>query len=84
MIAEDEQESQGHKDHCIEILRQRLMCTPDLNIYTYHWVRELDLPFGNLYTQHRCIDWDHFHNWTQKHIVNIEPGKKPHGIELWE
>ncbi|KAG8413391.1 hypothetical protein J3458_012960 [Metarhizium acridum] len=36
MIAEPEEERKKHKDHCVEVLRQRLMCNPDLNIYSHH------------------------------------------------
>ncbi|KAI9146892.1 Cyclochlorotine biosynthesis protein O [Paramyrothecium foliicola] len=37
MVAESAEKRQEHKDHCVEVLRQRLMCNPDLNIYSYHW-----------------------------------------------
>ena len=83
MVAENETESLEHKDHCIEVLRQRLMCVPDLNVYTYHWVDYAPNAYGNLYTEHRCMDWDHFHNWTMGHTIHMAPFEKPADTDVW-
>ncbi|ODA76941.1 hypothetical protein RJ55_07457 [Drechmeria coniospora] len=83
MIAEGPKERQEHKDHCVEVLRQRLMCNPDLNVYSYHWTQKNNVPFGNLYTSHQCVDWDRFYAWAEKNAVSSPPLTKPEGAEVW-
>jgi hypothetical protein len=69
------------RDHCIEMLRQKLMCTPDLNIYSYHWLDALDHPYTGLHTRHRCIDWDKFFEWSMGKVVRHGILNKPEGAE---
>lgn len=68
-------------DHCVEILRQRLMCMPDLQIYTYHWESNTDLPFADLRTNHQCVDWNRFDRWAEEHAVSSPPFHRPAGSE---
>ncbi|KAH8765332.1 hypothetical protein F5883DRAFT_376733, partial [Diaporthe sp. PMI_573] len=82
MIGETEEDQREHKDHCVEVLRQRLMCNADLNVYPYHWVEEFDLPIGYLFTQHRCIDWDHLHTWAKATAIRKPPLQKPANAEI--
>ncbi|QDS73727.1 hypothetical protein FKW77_003900 [Venturia effusa] len=84
MIAESPDERQTHKDHCVEILRQRLMCNPDLNVYTYHWGSKYDVPFAHLFTSHRCVNWDAFHDWSDMEKVRLPGLKKPDDAEVFE
>ncbi|KAK0644337.1 hypothetical protein B0T16DRAFT_310890, partial [Cercophora newfieldiana] len=67
MLSETAEERFDHKDHCIDILRQAIMCRADLNVYTYHWSREYSQPVGNLFSHHRCVDWDCFSGWVAGH-----------------
>lgn len=83
MLLETEKEHEEHKDHCIEILRQSLMCRADLNVYIYHWASSFDAPVANLNSRHRCVDWGALNDWVAKH-VNKEPRQsKPAGAEVW-
>lgn len=83
MIAESPKERREHKDHCIETLRQRLMCNPDLNVYTYHWKSTYDVPHAHLFTRHRCINWDAFYGWSEMEKVNLPGLKKPANVEVF-
>jgi hypothetical protein len=83
MANETPEESAEHKDHCIEVLRQRLMCNPDLNVYTYHWVDRFEKPWANLFSSHRCVVWDHFHQWAEANTVSF-PVNKPLGVEVYD
>lgn len=83
MVAESAEERREHKDHCVEVLRQRLMCNPDLNVYPYHWVEQYDRPVGHLFTRHRCVDWDHFHNWAEETMVSLPAVIKPEDADTW-
>ena len=52
-----------HIRHCIDLLRQALMCRPDLTI------EEKDEELGGVSgfgTTHKCHDWDQLVSWTRK------------------
>ena len=64
-------------DHCIDVLRQHLMCAPDLNIYTFHWTKHSPVPFFDLNSNHKCIDWERFDSWTVDQMIHQGPPPKP-------
>ena len=82
MVAESPAKRQEHKDHCVEVLRQRLMCNPALNVYSYHWTKDQEFPYANLFTRHRCVDWGAFYNWSQRNMVTLPPMSKPENAEV--
>lgn len=55
--------STEHLQHCIDILRQALMCQPDLTIE----IQDDDLGgvtgFG---IEHQCVDWGELIDWTSE------------------
>ena len=54
-------------DHCIEILRQVLMCNADTGIITYEWVDGSHDPHPNFNTMHRCRNFDKLQSWNLGH-----------------
>lgn len=53
--------SPAHIRHCIDLLRQTLMCNPDTT------VEEKDEEVGGVHgfgVQHRCKQWDELIDWT--------------------
>ncbi|KZT69728.1 hypothetical protein DAEQUDRAFT_726394 [Daedalea quercina L-15889] len=60
-----------HLDHCIELLRQSLMCTADVGLITFDWVAEHRNPWPNFSTQHRCRNFDKLVEWNEAHSVSI-------------
>ncbi|KAK3997971.1 hypothetical protein QBC44DRAFT_392406 [Cladorrhinum sp. PSN332] len=51
-------------DHCLEILRQGIMCNADVTVNTYHW--DLNKPGrikGNRSGARKCTDWDSISAW---------------------
>ncbi|KAF8244398.1 hypothetical protein K440DRAFT_558961 [Wilcoxina mikolae CBS 423.85] len=81
MLAEPLEERTNHKDHCIEMIRQKLMCTPDLNVYSYHWLGNLNHPYTDFKTEHRCVNWDRLYEWSKTKIVRHGVLDKPEGVE---
>ncbi|KAI1857177.1 uncharacterized protein JN550_013414 [Neoarthrinium moseri] len=46
-----------HTDHCIDILRQVLMCNGDMGLVMFHWVKNVGpAPYPDFSTLHRCRD----------------------------
>jgi hypothetical protein len=58
---------QDHLDHCIEIIRINLMCTSDVSILTYNWVRGIDHPTPNFNTEHKYRDFEAILSWAEDH-----------------
>ncbi len=54
-------------DHCIELLRQILMCSADLHIITYDWVDEWDFPWPDFSTNQFCRNYGDVYAWGEAH-----------------
>ncbi|KAF9005459.1 hypothetical protein BDQ17DRAFT_1540840 [Cyathus striatus] len=65
-------ELRSHLDHCIEMLRQRLMCTADTGIITFHWVHGWRSPYPNFSTEHTCRNFEKIAAWNYEHAVHID------------
>ncbi|KAF1963933.1 hypothetical protein BU23DRAFT_72452 [Bimuria novae-zelandiae CBS 107.79] len=48
-----------HIDHCLDLIRQALMCRADTSIMTFNWVANRSEPMLKLDSpEHVCIDWE--------------------------
>ena len=47
-----------HYEHCVDYIRQSIMCNFDAHVMTYNWVRDHQSPTPNGNTVHKCVDWD--------------------------
>ena len=54
--------SPAHMRHCIDLLRQSLMCRPDLTVEAKDDALGGVRGFG---TEHQCVDWDGLVDWTR-------------------
>ena len=63
-------------DHCIEMLRQVLMCNADTGIITYEWVNGSKEPLPNFNTVHRCRNLDKVHSWNLAHSARVPKGAR--------
>lgn len=82
---------QGHLEHCVETLRQTLMCHGDISLLTYNWVEGREMPYPNFNTVHTCKKWDTLIDWNMNRDVTVEwvdgvgrkvltPPLKPNGV----
>ncbi|KAI3322489.1 hypothetical protein HD806DRAFT_536328 [Xylariaceae sp. AK1471] len=55
-----------HMDHCIEMLRQVIMCSTDLHIITYDWVDHVDYPWPDFSINRQCRNWDDMMSWIHE------------------
>ncbi|KAL7806874.1 tat pathway signal sequence [Trichoderma gracile] len=58
-----------HVDHCIDLLRQVLMCHGDVSMSTFDWIDNYRWPWPNFTVQHECRKWDVLDEWAEKHAV---------------
>lgn len=77
----------AHFDHCIESLRQWLMCQPDLTLRTTYWTTGDDgevFAQANNTVEHTCVDWSVVAKWTQERELSNDDGlvRTPKG-DIW-
>ncbi|EMR64860.1 hypothetical protein UCREL1_8172 [Eutypa lata UCREL1] len=63
---------EGHLEHCVETLRQTLMCHGDITLLTYNWVEGREMPYPNFNTLHTCKKWDKLIEWNMHRDVTVE------------
>ncbi|SPN99265.1 uncharacterized protein DNG_02302 [Cephalotrichum gorgonifer] len=75
-----------HMDHCIENLRQAIMCQGDLALYTYEWLPEQDEPNIIAGMQHVCVDFNKVMDWARKRSFSIYDGllQNPYRDAPWD
>jgi hypothetical protein len=59
-------------DHCIEMIRQNIMCNVDVMMITWDWVQEHDTPYPNFNTRHQCRNYDKILDWAVEHAIHID------------
>ncbi|KAM3497879.1 hypothetical protein MY10362_008783 [Beauveria mimosiformis] len=62
-----------HFDHCIDLLRQTLMCHGDISMHPFEWIDGYRFPWPTERTEHQCRNWDKLVAWSKEHsISNLE------------
>jgi hypothetical protein len=63
-----------HLGHCLETLRQSLMCTADLSLYNFHWpTPDADRPIPITSSVRKCADWETIDKWAAERRVDYDP-----------
>lgn len=84
LLVQGEVAANNIKDHCVEDIRQALMCQADTSIITYNWRPNSRRPWPNFSVDRTCVDWDALDSWAaqrsfslydQKSLVHPEFGK---------
>ncbi|KAI0162275.1 hypothetical protein GGR57DRAFT_498616 [Xylariaceae sp. FL1272] len=55
-----------HIDHCIDTIREMLMCKADVSVVTYDWIESYGWPWPNFHIGRECRDWSKIVDWTKK------------------
>ncbi|PQE17838.1 tat pathway signal sequence protein [Rutstroemia sp. NJR-2017a WRK4] len=63
--------NEEHVDHCIEMLRQVIMCKADTALMTYEWLPDFPGPWPNFGIQHECVDWERLDKWSQDRSIDV-------------
>ncbi|KAH7348464.1 hypothetical protein BKA65DRAFT_476878 [Rhexocercosporidium sp. MPI-PUGE-AT-0058] len=67
-----------HVNHCIEMLRQVVMCKADTALMTYEWLSDFPGPWPNFGIQHECVNWEKIDNWSKERSIDIFDPKYLH------
>ena len=69
----------AHNFHCLDTLRQAVMCQGDTSLITFRWGDTQRIPLGNFSSEHRCKSWDALDSWNKDHLVDVfQPGLVVH------
>lgn len=68
-LPEDELMGIEHIDHCIDTIRQSLMCTVDVTPLPLIWVEEDQSVKEVAAVLHTCRDFDAVKEWVQEHHI---------------
>ncbi|KAI1172800.1 hypothetical protein F4777DRAFT_560200 [Nemania sp. FL0916] len=68
-------ESIGHTQHCLETLRQSVMCHGDIAVQPFEWLISSDGraigPTTKSRTLHQCANWDRLSKWALSRRVDL-------------
>lgn len=68
-------------EHCIEVLRQSVMCRGDTSPITFFWQDDTLLPKTDFQTDHQCVNWEKLDEWVMERTVDVfAPGILTHPI----
>ncbi|KAJ9248631.1 hypothetical protein DTO207G8_7267 [Paecilomyces variotii] len=60
----------GHWDHCLEVLRQGIICNADITVNTYYWKSPTEIQ-GNRTGVRKCTDWSRIQEWADERAVDF-------------
>ncbi|KAJ5562032.1 hypothetical protein N7535_003504 [Penicillium sp. DV-2018c] len=63
-----------HVSHCLDIIRQELMCTVDSGVLGQIWIYpENPEPYVDFNTQHKCKNFDAIRRWAERNQLPEDP-----------
>ncbi|OJJ67982.1 hypothetical protein ASPBRDRAFT_660526 [Aspergillus brasiliensis CBS 101740] len=60
-----------HIEHCIDNLRQNIMCKADIALLTFTWDPSDRAPKPNFVVEHECANWEKVDKWAEEHRFDI-------------
>ncbi|KAH6683989.1 hypothetical protein B0J14DRAFT_693270 [Halenospora varia] len=70
---------QAHNYHCLDTLRQAIMCQGDTSLITFRWGQSQPVPLGNFSSPHKCRSWEELDEWNAERYVDVfQPGLVVH------
>lgn len=67
-----------HVDHCLESLRQSVMCSADVSVYTLEWTPHSKFkPAVRVPQPHACVDWEALHGWMEGRAASLSDAVGP-------
>ncbi|OIW27028.1 hypothetical protein CONLIGDRAFT_647147 [Coniochaeta ligniaria NRRL 30616] len=67
----------NHIDHCVDYLRQFIMCASDVTPVTSNWVLTHHSPHPDFNTMHKCRNFDKLLEWAEEHDNGGVPKQSP-------
>jgi len=68
---EDPDIGRKHITHCIDTVRQALMCGADISVYTWQWHEELHSHINTVKNPHVCRNFDKIREWATVNTIRM-------------
>ncbi|KAJ8119279.1 hypothetical protein ONZ43_g3738 [Nemania bipapillata] len=68
----------GHLDHCIDALRQFVMCQGDIGVFSFNYPFNDGDPWPDYSTPHTCRNFESIRQWAVDHTVPRGPDEPEH------
>ncbi|KAK8115000.1 hypothetical protein PG999_007069 [Apiospora kogelbergensis] len=68
----------NHIDHCVDALRQFVMCQADVNVFAFRFPFNDGDPWPDYTTPHVCRNYENIRQWAVDHGVPQVPGEPDH------
>ncbi|CAK3961171.1 Hypothetical predicted protein [Lecanosticta acicola] len=62
----------NHKKHCLDIIRQEIMCTGSMNVYRLVWSDHQKRPWPEFTIHRKCRNFDDIMDWYESHRMSDE------------
>ncbi|KAK8075340.1 hypothetical protein PG997_010003 [Apiospora hydei] len=56
-----------HLEHCVDVLRQHLVCHADLEAFVVNWRVGQEKPYADFAVRKTCVDFEHLLEWSKRH-----------------
>ncbi|KAI1453925.1 hypothetical protein F4805DRAFT_354269 [Annulohypoxylon moriforme] len=74
-----------HNDHCIDYLRQAIMCHGDITPITFEWISEINGYIAHHSTEHQCRNFEAIYNWAKdRDTTGLQADGKHQNVEFNE
>ncbi|PQE19589.1 tat pathway signal sequence protein [Rutstroemia sp. NJR-2017a WRK4] len=71
---ENSRHYEAHYEHCVDLLRQNLMCHFDTSFATFNWLVDIDEPFPFFANPKKCRKMDKLIDWAHEHKFHKPEG----------
>lgn len=61
-----------HVSHCVDTLRQVIMCQPDTGVFGQYWISDIGATFVDFQTEHKCKNFEELRDWVVSNQVSEE------------
>ena len=62
-------------DHCLDMLRQKIMCDGDVGLITLNWVTVRKEPWPDFNTKHTCRNFENIQQWAHDKTAQPQTAK---------
>ncbi|KAM3517186.1 hypothetical protein NHJ13051_009206 [Beauveria bassiana] len=69
----------AHADHCVDMIREAIMCHGDTSLIVYHWIDGYKDPVPDFSTMHTCRNPEAILSWMQKNQIILSKAVYKHG-----
>jgi hypothetical protein len=73
-----------HIDHCLDSIRQNLMCSVDVGTIFFQWYPKQGYTLPDAKITHTCRKWEDVKAWAEEHklVADFDPRERAEGAPV--